>query len=187
MPTAAADLETLRPILAAAYHPTRGRPPVDLVTLLRALGLQTILGEPSITAWVRRLQQTPFLARLCGWSGKIPTVGTFYGFLYRIYPDPDRRPHQLRRPSGRKLTLKPGEKMPPKRPGVTGRVARRVLREGARGPRPRVTDRGDALLAAVVQESVQRGVLPAPWDLAGDGTPVERGAHSFAVPVSPPI
>ncbi|NMP25220.1 transposase, partial [Sulfobacillus harzensis] len=93
-----ADLDALRPILATAYHPTRGRPPIDPVTLLRALGLQIIFGEPSISAWVRRLQQTPFLARLCGWTGKVPAVGTFYHFLYRLYPDPDRRRGALRRP-----------------------------------------------------------------------------------------
>ncbi|NMP25166.1 hypothetical protein, partial [Sulfobacillus harzensis] len=72
-----------------------------------------------------------------------------------------------------------GEKMPPKRPGVTGRVARRVLREAQRPDRPRVTDRWDALLATVVQESVHRNVLPRTWDLAVDGSPVESGAHSF--------
>lgn len=175
----AADLEVLRPLLATAYHPTRGRPPIDPVTLLRALGLQAIFGERSLCAWHRRLRQTPFLARLCGWTGKVPAIGTFYGFLDRMFPDPDRRASQLRRPSGRKLKLKPGEKMPPKRPGVTGRVARRVLREARRPARPRVTDRWDALLAAVVQESVHQGVLPATWDLAVDGTPVESGAHSF--------
>ena len=177
--TLAADLDALRPLLATAYHPTRGRPPIDPVTLLRALGLQAIFGESSISAWVRRLQQTPFLARLCGWPGKVPAVGTFYNFLYRLYPDPDRRRGALRRPSGRKLKLKPGEKMPPKRPGVTGRVARRVLRESPRPARPRVTDRWDTLLAHVVQQSVQRGVLPRTWDLAVDGSPVESGAHSF--------
>ena len=74
---AAADFDRLRPILATAYHPPRGRPPIDPVTLLRARGLQVIFGEPSITAWVHTLQRTPFLARLCGWSGKIPAVGTF--------------------------------------------------------------------------------------------------------------
>ncbi|MGC8489079.1 MAG: transposase, partial [Clostridia bacterium] len=83
----AADFDQLRPILATAYHPTRGRPPIDPVTRLRALGLQVIFGEPSITAWVRTLQRTPFLARLCGWPGKVPAVGTFYGFLDRLYPD----------------------------------------------------------------------------------------------------
>lgn len=174
-----ANFDALRPRLAAAYHPTRGRPAIDPVTLLRALGLQILFGEPSITAWVRRLQQTPGLARLCGWPGKVPAVGTFYALLYRLYPDPDRRQGALRRPSGRKLKLKPGEKLPPKRPGVTGRVARRVLREARRPVRPRVTDRWDALLATVVQQSVQRGVLPTTWDLAVDGTPVESGAHSF--------
>ena len=47
---ATADLDRLRPILATVYDPTRGRPPIDPVTLLRALGLQVIFGEPSITA-----------------------------------------------------------------------------------------------------------------------------------------
>jgi hypothetical protein len=82
------------------------------VTLLRALGLQVIFGEPSITAWVRTLQRTPFLARLCGWPGKVPAAGTFYGFLDRLYPDRPRRRTALRRPSGRKRKLKPGEKLP---------------------------------------------------------------------------
>ncbi len=176
---AAADFDRLRPILATAYHPPRGRPPIDPVTLLRAMGLQVIFGEPSITAWVHTLQRTPFLARLCGWSGKIPAVGTFYGFLDRLYPDRPRRRSARRRPSGRKRKLKPGEKMPPRRAGATDRVARRVAREALRPARARVTDAWDALLAAIVQQSVARGVLPATWDLAVDGTPVESGAHSF--------
>lgn len=175
----AANFDVLRPLVAAAYHPTRGRPAIDPVTLLRALGLQVLFGESSITAWVRRLQQTPFLARLCGWSGKVPAVGTFYALLYRLYPDPDRRRGSLRRPSGRKLKLKPGEKMPPKRPGVVGRVARRVLREAARGPRSRIADRWATLLAAIVQESVRRAILPTTWELAVDSTGAESGAHSF--------
>ena len=175
----AADFDACAPILAALYHPTRGRPAIDPVTLLRALGLQVIFGEPSITAWVQRLRQTPFLARLCGWTAKVPAVGTFYGFLDRLYPDRPRRRSALRRPSGRKLKLKPGEKLPPRRAGATDRVARRVTREARRPARPRVTDAWDALLAVVVQASVDRGVIPATWDVAVDGTPVESGAHSF--------
>ncbi len=174
-----ADLDALRPLLATAYHRTRGSSPIDPVTLLRALGLQAISVEPSISAWVQRVQQTPFLARLCGWSGKVPAVGTFYNFLYRLYPDADRRRGTLRRPSGRKLKLKPGEKMPPKRTGVTGRVARRVLREAQRPVRPRVTDQWDPLLVVVVHASVQRGVLPPTWHLAVDGSPSESEAYSF--------
>ena len=176
---ATADLDRLRPILATVYDPTRGRPPIDPVTLLRALGLQVIFGEPSITAWVHTLPRTPFLARLCGWAGKVPAVGTFYGFLDRLYPDRPRRRQALRRPSGRKRRLKPGEKLPPRRAGATDRVARRVAREALRPVRPRVSDAWDACLAAIVQESVRRGVLPATWDLAVDGTPVESGAHAF--------
>jgi hypothetical protein len=139
------------------------------------LGLQVVFGESSITVWVRTLQRTPLLARLCGGTGKVPAVGTFYGFLDRLYPDRPRRRNALRRPSGRKLKLRPGQTRPPKRPGATDRVAR----EADRSARPRVTDRWNALLAASVQQSVARGVIPTTWDLAVDGTPVESGAYSF--------
>ncbi|MGC8488440.1 MAG: hypothetical protein ACP5QO_09525, partial [Clostridia bacterium] len=75
-------------------------------------------------------------------------------------------------PLGRRRSLKPDENLPPRRAGATNRVARRVTCEDRRPVRPRVTDRCDALLAAVGQQSVPRGVLPALWDLAVDGTPV---------------
>lgn len=45
-----------------------------------------------------------------------------------------------------------------------------------------MSDRWDALLASVVQESVRQGVLPGTWDLAVDGSSVESGAHSSGLP-----
>lgn len=119
-------------------------------------------------------------------------MGTFYGFLDRLYPDRPRRHTAPRRPSGRTGLLKPDQTMLPKRPGATNRVARRVARPA---PRPRVTDRGDTLLAAIMQESTaaSRPIIPA-WNVchrerplpgrrrvpepgrrrAGDMTPAER-------------
>ncbi len=77
-----------------------------------------ICGAPSITAWVRRLQQTPFLARLCGRSGKVSDVGTVYGFLDR----PIR--------TGRAVTPSSGA-----RPGGRGRSGRaRRCPRSAPGP-----------------------------------------------------
>jgi hypothetical protein len=69
--------------------------------------------------------------------------------------------------------------MPPRRPRATDRVARRVAWEAPRPARQRVTDPWDALLAAVVDQSVTCGVPPPTCDVAVDGTPVESGAHSF--------
>lgn len=175
-----ANWDALQPALTRAAG-GRGRPGRDPVALFRTLALQALLGEPSITAWVRRVRQTPALARLCGWTPTtVPAVSTLYAFLARQYPDPDRRRGAVRAPSGRRgPVLAPGEKLPPRRPGAIDRVAARVTRERRRPLRPRVTDRWDALLATVVQDSVRRGALPATWDLAADGTGLVSGAHSF--------
>ncbi len=175
-----ADGEPWRPTLSRPAG-QRGRPGRDPVALFRTLALQALVGEPSITDWVRRVRQTPDLARLCGWTPTtVPAVSTLYAFLYRLYPDPDRRLGAVRAPSGRRgPVLARGEKLPPRRPGAIDRVAARVTRERQRPLRPRITDAWDALLAQVVAESVRRGALPATWDLAADGTGLVSGAHSF--------
>ncbi len=175
-----AHFEALRPALSRPAG-QRGRPGRDPVALFRTLALQAVVGEASITDWVRRVRQSPDWARLCGWTPTtVPAVSTLYAFLYRVYPDPDRRSGAVRAPSGRRGPVRaPGEKLPPRRPGAIDRVAARVTREQRRPLRPRVTDAWDALLAQVVQESVRRGALPATWDLAADGTGLVSGAHSF--------
>ena len=175
-----ADFEPLRPTLSPPPG-QRGRPGRDPVALFRTLARQAPVGKPSITAWVRRVRQTPDLARLCGWTATtVPAASTLYAFLSRQYPDPDRRRGAVRAPSGRRgPVLARGEKLPPRRPGAIDRVAARVTRERARPLRPRVADAWDALLAQVVAESVRRGALPAPGDLAADGTGLVSGAHSL--------
>ncbi len=174
-----AEFAPLRPTLSRP--PGRGRPGRDPVALFRTLALQAVVGEPSITDGVRRVRQSPDLARLCGWTpATVPAVSTLYAFLYRLYPDPDRRPGAVRAPSGRRgPVLARGEKLPPRRPGAIDRVATRATRERQRPLRPRVADAWDALLALVVAESVRRGALPATWDLAADGTGPVSGAHAF--------
>ncbi|NMP25167.1 transposase, partial [Sulfobacillus harzensis] len=78
------------------------------------------------------------------------------------------------------LKLKTGQKMPPRRAGAVDRVTRRVAREAQRGPRPtQPSDIWDQLLATTATASVHRGVLPAAWHLAPDGSPIDSGAYSF--------
>ena len=175
-----ADGEPLRPTLSRPAGP-RGRPGRDPVALFRTLALQAVVGEPSITDGVRRVRQSPALAQLCGGTATtVPAVSTLDAFLYRRYPDPDRRPGAVRAPSGRRgPVLARGEKLPPRRPGAIDRVAARVTREQARPLRPRVADAWDALLAQVVAESVRRGALPATWDLAAEGTGLVRARPSI--------
>ena len=61
------------------------------------------------------------------------------------------------RPSGRRLKLKPGQKLPPRRPGP-GEV-------------------WDRWLADTSVETVRRGILPSEWHLGADGTPVQSQAQ----------
>lgn len=176
-----ANLDAFVPILRAFYNPTAGRMAIDPVAMFRALSLMNVVQESSITRFVARLHRSPLLAALCGFADldTVPAVATFYTFLGRLYPEPNRRRGCRRRPSGRRLNLKPGQKMPPRREGAIGRVARRVEREAKRPPRQRITQAWDHLLKIAALESVGRGVLPTTWDLAFDATPIESGAHSF--------
>ena len=181
-----ANLDAFAPILRTRYSPCAGRLAIDPVAMFRALCLMNVVQESSITRFVGRLRQSSLFAALCGFAAldAVPAVATFYVFLGRLYPEPHRRRHGcVRRPSGRRLNLKPGQKMPPRREGVVGRVARRVQRQAKHPPRMRVTAIWDRLLKAASLESVTRGVLHATWDLAFDATPIESGAHSFGMKI----
>lgn len=177
-----ADIDRLVARIRDRYAIDRGRPAHDPATLFRFLGLLTVREVASLVDGLQQVRQSPLLARLCGWStpDAIPAIGTIYGFLRRLVPEARPRQGAWRRPSGRRLTLKAGQKMPPRRPGAVARVARRVLREAQRGRRPaRPSDLWDRLLATTAVESVHRQVLPAAWHLAPDGSPIDSGAYSF--------
>lgn len=180
--TANIDSLTTGERLRACYSPTRGRPSMDPAQLIRALGLMTVRATPSLVQLRHDLRQTPFLARLCGWQSPdhLPAIGTLYAFFRRLYPEAHRRLGAWRRPSGRRLKLKAGQKLPPRHPGAVDRVARRVAREAQRGPcRPTPGDVWDHWLCTTSCESVERGILPSTWHLAADGTEVESAASSF--------
>lgn len=178
----AADIDRLVGLVRARYTERRGRPAVDPARLLRFLGIVTVREIGSLVDGLQQVRQAPFLARLCGWNTleEIPAIGTIYAFIRRLYPEAHPRQGAWRRPSGRRLKLKAGQKMPPRRPGAVERVTRRVAREAQRGVRfPAPSDLWDQLLATTVSGSVQRHVLPSDWHLAPDGSPIESGAHSF--------
>ena len=132
-----ADIDRLVARIRDRYAIDRGRPAHDPATLFRFLGLLTVREVASLVDGLQQVRQSPLLARLCGWStpDAIPAIGTIYGFLRRWVPGARPRQGAWRRPSGRRLTLKSGQKMPPRRPGAVARVARRVLREAQRGRR----------------------------------------------------
>lgn len=124
----------LRPIAGTPYHPPRGRPPIDLVMLLGGLAVLATCSEPPITAWVWTLERTSVLMRLFARAGRVPGVGTFSGFLDRFYLGRLRGREALRRPSGRQLKIKVGEKLRAKRLAASDRVARPVVAPRRTGP-----------------------------------------------------
>ena len=136
--TLAATLDAQAQVARSRYTIDRGRPAEDPFQLLRALGRSTVRQTPSVVDGVAMIRQSVWLCHLCGWSSPtdVPAVSTFYAFLRRLYPEARHRHGALRRSSGRRLKLKRGQKMPPRRPGAMGRVAQRVQREATRGRRP---------------------------------------------------
>lgn len=87
--------------------------------LRRALGLITVRQIPSLVDGVAMACKSVWLCRLWGWNRPtdVPAVGTFYAFLRRLHPETRHRHGTLRRSSGRRLKLKRGQKMPPRRLG----------------------------------------------------------------------
>ena len=177
----AATFDAQANAVQSRYAVDQGRPARDPFQLLRALALITVRQIPSLVDGVAMIRQSVWLCHLCGWAGpsEVPAVSTFYGFLRRLYPEEIQRQGAMRRASGRRLKLKRGQKMPPRRPGAIGRVAQRVQREAQRGRRAAPGDLWDRFLADTSRESVDRGVLPPRWDWAVDGSPIESGASSF--------
>jgi hypothetical protein len=179
--TLAATLDAQAQVVRSRYTIDRGRPAADPFQLLRALGLIMVRQILSLVDGVATIRQSVWLCHLCGWTSPtdVPAVSTFYAFLRRLYPEARHRHGALRRSSGRRLKLKRGQKMLPRRPGAIGRVAQRVQGEAQRGRRPAPGDLWDRFLADTRRNSVARGVLPSVWDLAVDGSPIESGASSF--------
>jgi hypothetical protein len=141
--------------------------------------LMTLCKCRRITDWALRLRREPGLTVACGFAADDPpAVATCYDFLDRLSPGIRRR-YALRRPSARRLQLRAGEKLPPKRRGVLNRLVRRLMRVTELRP----TDPGGAwneMLLHTAVASAQRGLIPqaSGATVAGDGTHLESGCYS---------
>ena len=172
-----ADLDTLGSTICRHYSRT-GRPARDPAAMLRCMLLMTFCRCRRITDWVTRLRREPVLNIACGFPvDDLPGASTCLDFLDRLAPGPRRR-YALRRPSARRLRLRPGEKLPPKRRGLLNRLVRRLMRttETRRDPGAGWNE----LLLRTALASVERGLIPnaAAMTVAGDGTHLESGCYS---------
>jgi hypothetical protein len=130
----------------------------------------------------KQLIREPELAILSGFDPQVtPCVGTFYGFLRRMFPQPlAARAKGVVRPHRR--VKKPGhsQKLPPDRRKLF-RLRRWILQHRQGPHAPSSADLWDQVLGATVGGSVDRGVIATDVSLrvAGDGSLVRSGSHSY--------
>ena len=127
------DLSNFQPIIKKLYS-TNGAPAKDPSLLLRSLILMTLNHETSIDKWCERMHAFPVWAVLSGFQpSDIPGASTFRDFISRLWlyeeiefrKDKAKRLRKKRRKP--KSKLKANQKLPPKNPGVVGRLALRLV------------------------------------------------------------
>jgi len=154
------DLEPMRALLESCYSPNRhGQPRRDPILMLRCLFVGAFCGIPAINRWVAHLKTHAELRVICGLGpqDKPPGVGTFYGFIDRIFDGPWRSPRQ--RP------VRPSELLH----GDHGRFARKVEqeRDDDKAARKAALDGpDDARIKHEVKEAMERLDDPLPNDFA---------------------
>lgn len=128
------DLSILEPIVKPLYCPDNGAPARDPSSLFRSLILMTLLHETSIDKWCVTMRSFSVWAIISGFSSPdIPGASTFRDFISRLWlveeneyrKDRAKRLRKKRRKP--KTKLKANQKLPPKNPGVVGRLAKRLL------------------------------------------------------------
>lgn len=177
-----ANLDFADALLTATYSDV-GRPVVyGPKNLLRCLLLCQQSACRSLTVWVAQLRRAPILCTLCGFpAGRVPSVGTLYDFLDRLYPRPRAlRARGIRRPHRRIPKPKRGNKLPANRKKLA-RLAGWLTAHIQQPPAPHPADLWDHLLTATVDQSIRRQILPTPDSLhaAADGSLLRSGAHSY--------
>jgi len=110
------NLDPAADILNPIYSPVHRRPHRDVLCMLRALIMMTLLKIKGITEWVERMRAMPLFAILAGFDpDDTPGVGTYYDLMKRIIDGPYQKPceHIVKRSSldtGKHLRNIPSEK-----------------------------------------------------------------------------
>lgn len=175
------NLDPMLPAVLSRYG-SRGRPALDPAAMLRTHLVMAELKEVSMDDFARRLDREPILSILCGFApGQAPGASTLRDFFRRMDPRTARISRTAFSSRRTRLKLKPGEKMPPRRPGIINMISRAAKQ--ALSSEKAVTSPNDLLLAAVVQVSADKGLLGDPGAIkaAGDGSPFRTRANSYGV------
>ena len=169
------DLDPLKEVLAERYSYT-GRPALNQPEFMRILILMHDLKKP-VSQWINTLRSNFILRTACGLTIKeIPNISSLYAFIYRITgkEQPPKVRNFNRKP---KFKLKKGEKLPPKHPNITRRLADKLI-IGRRFTDP-LADAINNILALVIKQSYALGLINRHINVSGDGTCIETGASPF--------
>jgi hypothetical protein len=169
------DLDPLKDILAERYSFT-GRPATNQPEIMRIFILMQHLKKP-ISRWNSTLKSNFILRTACGLTkNDIPDISSIYAFNYRV-TGKEQRPRLRsfkRRP---KYKFKKGEKLPPKHPNITRRLADRLsTRRRFRDP---LAESINSLLALAIKQSYSNGLIGDRVNVSGDGTCMETGASPY--------
>jgi len=175
------DLDPLESVIAPLYPPIGKMADVQM-EIYRSCVLMKHCEVP-LNNWVEKLENNPVLRIIAGFTEyNMPKTSSYYDFINRIVPL-DERP--LTKAFKRKPTKKLGknEKLPPKNPNITGKLADSIISD-EQGVLRRLSRRPERFLQKIfaqvaVQSSINLGLIPQNLDISGDGTCIETGASSY--------
>jgi len=172
------NIDAIQEIIDPLYSNT-GRPALNQPEIFRALVLQIGL-KMSITEFHEKLLYNRVIRTIAGFTkDNVPGIGTFYDFMNRVYPI-NEKPVYRAPYSKPKDKLKKGEKMPPKNPQITTTLADMIINK-AEHFESMLKRRQERYLQKIFStislgRSIELGIIPISFSLAGDGTCVKTGA-----------
>jgi len=169
------NLDLLKPVIAHLYSST-GRPSNLQPEIFRSFILMNSLGY-TLDNWLVKLKNNFALRVAIG--GVIPSLGSHYDFMNRMYKFNDNPRHK---PKKRKPSKKigKGKKLPNKRSGIVGRLVARLLK-GKRFDCAPEYMLHKIFAAVCVKSSIDLGLIDHKLSISGDGTCVETGASCFGI------
>jgi len=175
------NLDPLESVIAPLYPPI-GRMAEVQMEIFRSFILMKHMRVP-LDNWVEKLTNNPVLRAVAGFSqDNMPSTSSYYDFINRVVPL-DERPAVKSFKRKPKTKLAKNEKLPPKNPNITTKLAELIFDDEKRFLQ-RLSGRAERFLQKIFAEvavlpSINMGLIPNQADISGDGTCIETGASSY--------